>query len=122
MCYARPSDVNIASVTAESTVMTLIPPEFLDSVTAIGADDSAGKRNWIGTGFLFAQHVHEDQYTPFLVTNRHVLNGQKIIYLKFNSATDTSSIDYPIDLSTVTWVDHPDNDIDVAVFPINLVH
>ncbi|MHB1089759.1 MAG: S1 family peptidase [Ilumatobacteraceae bacterium] len=108
--------------------MAMLPPIFLDAVTAIGVDGEDGKRHWIGTGFLYGRFVKQvdessNEYSVFLVTNKHVLSGLKRIYLKFNSAADSTSKDYPIDLVAKNgkpiWVGHPDTDIDVAVMLVD---
>lgn len=81
---------------------------------------------WIGTGFLFGRFkrridVNQKEYTIFVITNKHVLEGYKGIFLKFNSATDATSKDYQVDLvarnGKKLWVGHPS--ADVAAIPIN---
>src|SRR6185436_17968142 len=107
--------------------MAILPPFLLDSVTAIGVGDKPTERSWIGTGFLYGRFEKKDggvrSYHVFLVTNKHVLKGWKEIYLKFNSAADTTSKDYEIALVAKNgkqlWVGHPDDDVDVAVIGIN---
>ena len=104
--------------------MALIPPQYLDTVVAVGVGDDPAKRDWIGTGFLFGRKaVQEGQYHLFLVTNRHVLVGKKKIYLKFNDTTGATSRDYPVDLffrnGKPAWVPHPDSDVDVGAFYIS---
>ena len=85
------------------SVMALIPPHFLDAVVAIGVGDKPDKRQWIGTGFLYARaekalENNKKTYTFYLVSNNHVLKGHKRIYIKFNSSTDLTSKDYVMDL------------------------
>lgn len=108
--------------------MALLPHFFLDAVTAIGVGDDVDKRRWIGTGFLygrFDKRIDEktSSYNVFLITNKHVLYGLKRVYLKFNSAADMSSKDYPVDIvaknGKCIWVGHPDADVDVAVMLVN---
>jgi S1-C subfamily serine protease len=108
--------------------MSLLPPFFLDAVTAIGVGDDPAKRRWIGTGFLYGRFDKEidqssNSYSVFLVTNKHVLDGLGKLYLKFNSASDHSSKDYPVDLVAKNgrkmWVGHPHPEVDVAVLMIN---
>jgi len=108
--------------------MALVPPFFLDAVTAIGVGDDPSKRGWIGTGFLYGRFDKkiDDKtrtYNVFLVTNKHVIDGLNRIYLKFNSPGDGSAKDYPADLvarnGRPIWVGHPEPQVDVAVLPIN---
>jgi hypothetical protein len=108
--------------------MALIPPNFFDCVVAIGKQNVDGTKNWIGTGFLFGLFVSQDeqnqkQYRVFLVTNKHVLNNQQNIILRFNPQDDQSAKDYPIALvdekQKPIWTGHPNSNIDVAVFGIN---
>lgn len=101
---------------------------MLDAVMAIGVGDDEAKRSWVGTGFLYGQFdkkVDETtkSYNVFLVTNKHVLKGKKRVYLKFNSANNPSSKDYPIELVSRNgkdrWIGHPGDKVDVAVMPMN---
>jgi Trypsin-like peptidase domain len=108
--------------------MALIPPNFFDCVVAIGNQNTDGTKNWIGTGFLFGLFVKQDEqsqkeYRVFLVTNKHVLNNQQSIILRFNPQDDKPAKDYPIQLIDPQlkpiWTGHPNPNIDVAVFGIN---
>lgn len=109
--------------------MALLPPFFLDSVVAIGIEDDPFKRQWIGTGFLFGKVVDDSleqdkrQYKIWLVTNKHVLEVLKNIYIKFNSAQDPDSKDYKVELIAKNgkprWIGHQNANIDVAVIIIN---
>jgi len=71
--------------------MALLPPFYLDTVVAIGVGSDPAKRHWIGTWFLFGCLLDEKGpkdhklYEIWLITNKHVLQGFKEIYLKFNS-------------------------------------
>jgi hypothetical protein len=111
--------------------MALLPAAFLDAVTAIGVGDDPKRRRWIGTGFLygrFEKKIDEQTktYNVFLITNKHVVESLPKIYLKFNSAADTSSKDYAVPLiarnGKLIWIGHPSKDIDVAVLPIDANH
>lgn len=109
--------------------MALLPPFFLDTVVAIGVGDDAPKRKWIGTGFIYGNAIVSDpptkptRYRLWLITNKHVLRDLSAIHVKFNSAQDTSSSDYPISLTASDkaslWVGHPDNETDVAAIFLN---
>src|SRR6266478_4973576 len=109
--------------------MALLAPFFLDTVVAIGVDDDPAKRKWIGTGFLYGNAIPENppstptRYRLWLITNKHVLRDLSGIYVKFNSALDTSSADYPIPLiaadKTPLWIGHPGQDTDIAAIFLN---
>lgn len=110
--------------------MALLPPIYLDSVVAIGVVNADSSRAWIGTGFLVGRFHHKiddetNNYNIFLVTNKHVLQGQKSIVVRFNPEPSTGSVamDFPIELvdkdDKVKWEGHPRQDIDVAVIGIS---
>ena len=108
--------------------MALIPPFFLDTIVAIGIGDDPSTRSWIGTGFLyglFAEELEDSKktYNIFLISNKHVLKGNKNVWLKFNSAIDETSEDYKIGLvarnGRSLWIGHPDPAIDMGALFIN---
>ncbi len=109
--------------------MALLPPFFLDTVVAIGVGDNPAERRWIGTGFLFGKFVekvpdkNENRYQFWLITNKHVFNGLRAVYIKFNSAQDTQSKDYKVPLVAENgcpqWVGHLSNTVDVAAILLN---
>lgn len=104
--------------------MALIPPFFLDCVVAIGIDDNEGKRQWIASGFLYGHFLSKidettHRYSVYLVTNRHVLDGQTVVYLRFNPKEGTPAREYTLDFTTAHSSNHPDLDIDLAIVQIN---
>lgn len=108
--------------------MALIPPFFMDCVVAIGAPDEKKEKVWIGTGFLVGK-LNEDKeegkrnYSPYLVTNKHVLQDLEKIVVRFNPQTDQASKDFIIDAvdddKKEIWTGHPTKDFDVAVIRLN---
>jgi hypothetical protein len=100
----------------------------LDCVVAIGVVNADTSKTWIGTGFLvgrFDKKIDDSRnnYHIFLVTNKHVLQGQKSIIVRFNpepSATGMA-LDYTIELDEgkTTWAGHPRAEIDVSAISIN---
>jgi hypothetical protein len=108
--------------------MALLPPFFLHTVAAIGVGDDPAKRTWIGTGFLFGNLIDpppaKDQKTwrVWLITNKHVLDGLRHIYVKFNSAVDPHSKDYLVPLiarnGKAEWIGHPNASTDVAAVSV----
>lgn len=108
--------------------MALLPPFFLDAVVAIGTGDNSN-RKWIGTGFLYgvpmsaATPNSPATYRIWLVTNKHVLRNHNSVFVKLNSAQDSSSADYPLLLKTPDgtqlWIGHPNDGTDVAAIFLN---
>ena len=102
--------------------MALLPPFMLDTVVAIGVGDDVSQRRWVGTGFILGDSVggQPTQYMPYLVTNKHVLARHERVWVKLNSANNSDSTDYPVDLrlpgGRQFWTGHSNPDIDVAVF------
>lgn len=105
--------------------MALIPPKFFDTVVAIGVKNQKDEFVWIATGFLLGRLSEEkpDFYGIFVITNRHVLEEEDAIYLRFNAEAPENAKIFPIPLvdknGNSAWRGHPDPDIDVAVIPID---
>jgi hypothetical protein len=79
-----------------------------------------------GTGFLFQQRVGHPQPLPFIVTNKHVVEGATAIRFFFTRREGEGDAARPlvgerVDVShddfTDHWHGHPDPDIDVAILP-----
>lgn len=110
--------------------MGLIPPHFFDCVVAIGVHDSQGKFEAVASGFLYGHFIHKldettHRYLVFLVTNRHVIEGLKEVYLRFNpQKKDEPARDYEVNLldenGQPEWLSHPDKEVDIAVILINM--
>ena len=109
--------------------MALIPPSFLNSVVALGLQSPDGQVKYSATGFMYGDlrgevdGNGEKQYTPFLVTNRHVFTqSSKLseqLYLRFNRLSSPSAATYTAPLNEPMWFLHPDANIDVAVTPLD---
>lgn len=109
--------------------MPLLPPIFINTVVAIGIENEKKEKRWIGTGFCFGKAVDtkielsKRKYFIWIITNNHVLDGEKNVIIKFNSSDSISSKDYPIELidknGQQIWTGHKDKEIDVAVLSIN---
>lgn len=107
--------------------MALIPPFFLNCVVAIGVINSKNEKTWIGTGFLVGRYYKtietEKKYHIFLVTNKHILNGNKSIIVRFNPQNSEQATDFNIDIfnekGEFKWTGHPNPNIDVATININ---
>lgn len=113
--------------------MALIPPFFIDTVIAIGKQTGAGgaiHKQWIGTGFIYAtfQNVNaadpsKSDYKIHLVTNKHVLQNQENIIIRFNPQNGQAATDFSLDLKkadgSFVWTGHPNSNVDVAVIGLN---
>ena len=66
--------------------MAIIPPFFMDAVVALGIKTPEQKMNWIGTGFLVGRKETSDpsRSTIYIITNKHVVNNQSKLYVRFN--------------------------------------
>jgi S1-C subfamily serine protease len=107
--------------------VALLPPFFLDCIVAIGEREDDGSSSWLASGFLYGQLEKSvsgpaNNYSTFVVTNRHVLADKASIVLRFNPIENVPAREYDIDLTQTEdpWTDHPDPDVDVAVLPINI--
>ncbi len=108
--------------------MALIPPFYFDCVVAIGKP-AGHEIAWVASGFLYGEflRVEGDRkwYNVFLVTNRHVFQGLKQVFLRFNPKGDGEPAkQYPLSLldasSKQLWTAHPHPEIDVAVRRVNV--
>ena len=71
--------------------MATLAPKYLSCVVAIGYPQKMGDPSWNATGFLLGYCMDEKKkiekvsnYAVFLITNRHVLEGQNNVILRFN--------------------------------------
>lgn len=105
--------------------MALIPNQYFKSVVAIGVPNVPTTK-WIGTGFLYGQTLQienngQSRARVFLVTNRHVFQGQNAVILRFEKINGGSH-EFTVALKNNDkdiWTSHSDSSIDVAVLPIN---
>lgn len=106
--------------------MALLPPQFLDSVVAVGTRDEDDVA-WNASGFLYghlSERIDDDRarYLVYLVSNRHVLHGHDSLWLRFNPTGNEPAKEYELVLTApdgLLWFPHPDEDVDVGVAPIN---
>ncbi|MFZ0925584.1 MAG: serine protease [Halobacteriota archaeon] len=103
-------------------------PVALDSVVAIGYVEQNGTM-WGATGFLVGRPVIKDGCEigrhVFLVTNKHVLEGENSVVLRFNPERGKETKDYRVPLiddereTPQRWVSHPHDDLDIAVIGLH---
>jgi len=109
--------------------MALISAFFIDCVVAIGVKDSRGGQEWVASGFLYGHYPHQNEegtkeYRVYLVTNRHVLEGLSMAYVRCNPQVNEAARIYDLPLKNESgkpiWYAHPDPEVDVAVVPVNI--
>ena len=102
--------------------MAIIPDFYINAVTAIGTR-TASDVNWFGTGFLAYRVVDaEGAARPFLITNRHVLEGEsKIVFrLRKKGSEEFNTVDADLyENGSLLYSVHPQPDVDIAVLPLN---
>lgn len=102
--------------------MSIIPKFYINSVASIGVRNSSGI-SWIGTGFFSYRRIdQEGNAIPFLVTNKHVINGKDSIVFRVQKTDDNSfeTVDAPlVGAGRRIYLTHPQEDIDIAVIPLN---
>ena len=108
--------------------MSLFPLHYLDKVVALGVRTESGEIKFSATGFLYTQKMISSKdgqkgYVTFLVTNRHVVTDKEEIQVRFNRPMGEPSQIYPIPAKekdgSSSWTMHPDEEVDVAVLPID---
>ena len=109
--------------------MSLIPRYFLDTVAALGAPGAARDDDirYFATAFVFGHPPSPPtkpvSYWIFVVTNRHVVEGDRQMWIRFHAPAGKRPRVLPIPRGPgpFPWVLHPDPDIDLAVLPINAI-
>ena len=95
--------------------------QLLFSTTRIEADPN------VGTGFIVDHKWADDKTGPFLVTNKHVVQGTKAGRLTFTISDNSSEVQRPLmgKSTSVTvsevpwgWTGHPSEEVDVATLPL----
>lgn len=86
----------------------------IDTIARNGAPGS-------GTGFFFSHKIGEENY-PFVVTNKHVVEGMNEGALTFLQRRDAAPIlgngfRLRIDNWAQVWFGHPDPNVDIAICP-----
>jgi len=103
--------------------MALIPPFFFNCVVALGKRESDGEVNWIGTGTLVGRFfkktsLNVNHYHIFIVTNRHVMENNSSLVVRFNPLNSHPAKDYDIPVidesGEPVWKSHSNTEIDLA--------
>lgn len=83
-----------------------------------------GNRSSTGTGFFFSFKVDEKTHIPVIITNRHVIDRAEVgtfVLTKMNDQGEPilgATERVVLDNFESLWVKHPENNVDLAVFPI----
>ncbi len=108
--------------------MALFNKQNLKAIVLIERQLPNGKFQSIATGFLvgFAMNdepdLNERSYSVFLLTNRHVFNGQDELWARFDKKDTQNTARFPIQLKVgqeVKWLAHRDEMVDLAMLTIN---
>ena len=103
--------------------MALIPPFYFNCVVAIGKRESKDEINWIGTGTLVGRFykkssLNAKHYHIFIVTNKHVMENNSSLVIRFNPLNSRPAKDYDIPVidesGKPVWKSHPNAKIDLA--------
>ncbi len=103
--------------------MAIIPPFFLKSVVALGVKKYNGDKHWVGTGFIVGrtEENEPDKSTVYIVTNKHVVDMQPMLFVRFNNAGGIGVKDLPMSLldnGQKLYSEHPLPDSDVVAIQI----
>lgn len=71
--------------------MAIIPQFYKNAVVSIGVKNQNSGIAWIGTGFFVTRAIDENNVRPFLVTNKHVLQGKSMIVIRMKEK-DTENL------------------------------
>lgn len=81
-------------------------------------------RTSTGTAFFFAFNVEKGKVIPLLVTNKHVIDGSTsgtfVLTLRSDNGDPAIGSHEPVtfDRFEDLWIKHPDENVDLAVFPL----
>lgn len=90
--------------------------------TTVRIDTKSEKSNGSGTGFIF-NHTYKGNSYPFIVTNKHVVNGYKdggITFIQKENEKPKYGQAFRLDLQDFEkcWFGHADPKVDIAVAPL----
>ena len=106
--------------------MAGIEKRFLNSVVALGVSaptpDDQEHKHWVGTGFLVG--YHHDANEVYLITNKHVVQDQNTLFIRFNTLDGAPANDFPLKIKdekgVVLFSFHPNPQIDIVAVSLNL--
>lgn len=106
--------------------MAILPKSFMEATVVLGSIQKPSQVSWFATGFIVGRYEGVDEkgqkkYTTYLVTNKHVVEGQTSLQMQFNSANGIS-----INTTTLKkgrlrlYSEHPDPEVDIIANRINI--
>jgi len=103
--------------------MAIIPKFFIDAVVSLGINTPDNRKHWIGTGFLVGKKERNNPSTStiYLITNKHVIEQQPKIFVRFNALAGDFVKDYPIELyrnGQPLFSTHPNPQTDIIALQI----
>lgn len=107
--------------------MAIIPSFFMDAVVALGESVPNRGMVWIGTGFLIGKKEADDpeKSTVYIVTNKHVVNGKRRLFVRFNNHSLVGVQDLPLNLyynddgtEMTAFSEHPRAEVDIVAIQI----
>lgn len=103
--------------------MAIIPPFFMNAVVSLGVALPDGKKVWIGTGFLMGRKEETDttKSTLYIITNKHVVNGEEALWVRFNCQGNVGVQDMFMELmknGNKKYSEHPNPSVDVIAVQI----
>lgn len=108
--------------------MALFNKQNLKSVVLIENQLSGNKFQPIATGFLIGFAMNNEPnlskrlYSIFLLTNRHVFNGQDQLWVRFDKKDTQNTARFPTQLKVgkeIKWLAHRDEKVDLAMLTIS---
>ena len=105
--------------------MAVIPQFFMDAVVSLGILLPTGNKVWIGTGFLVGRKEsnNPDSSTVFIITNKHVVENQKYLLVRFNFTEINGVKDLKLPLvdenNKPIFSAHTNSNVDVVAIMIN---
>lgn len=102
--------------------MSTIYEQLLYTTIRIEGLNNDGSTNSIGTGFLLQRPITPSSYKLYIVSNKHVLMGQKKIALTFSQMDSNGdlipgkSVRLPIDDIDHIVIGHSNPNVDIATF------
>lgn len=106
--------------------MSVINQESLSAVVALGTPapipQDPNHKHWVGTGFLVGYRrpgVNE----VFLITNKHVVQNQTSLCIRFNAQNGAAAKDFPLNIRKPSgdfdFSLHPHNEVDIVAVSLN---
>lgn len=102
--------------------MAIIPRFYMDAVVSIGVNIASTNVMWVGTGFFVTRKTDANNARPFLITNRHVINNQQIVYIRMKEkdTNNLKTVSVPlVEGNKSVVIMHNNPEIDIAVIPLN---